>query len=69
MAGPYSYRKSKKLFKSHGLWPEEFQPRKKGGKRPKIRKNARVTMPLKTFKRAIAAARKGTRAVIKARVH
>ena len=34
----------------------------------KIRKNARVTMPLKSFQRAIKAAMSGKRAKIKARL-
>lgn len=42
-------------------------PRRNSGRR--VPNSAKVTMPLKMFRRALAAAKKGTRAVIKARVH
>lgn len=42
-------------------------PRRNSGRR--VSNSAKVTMPLKALRRALAAAKKGTRAIIKARVH
>jgi hypothetical protein len=35
----------------------------------KVRKNAKITMPLRMFRRALSAMKTGKRAKIKARVH
>lgn len=68
MAGRYSYRKSKKHMKKMGLFAE-YEPRKAGGKRPKAKKNPKVTMPLKSLRRLISSAMKGKPVKVKGRVH
>lgn len=67
MAGRYSYRKSKKAMKKAGLFAE-YEPRKAGGKRPKRKKNPKVTLPLKSLQRLVRSAMRGKSARVKARV-